>query len=418
MTGTSGEALFEVQIGDHQFRPTRLEQFLNWAQREQQNWQWLREVPDEALSNSARHNILQQYDAIVSFAQTLVTNGLSGHNPQASLNTHYSGSPAPLIHSTSETGQAIMAIREAFGPNLAATAYGISVAQIVPNWWNSNHVRAAFLVANPSAIAKDKIRAATRADYARWKNEAETLLAKHDALLVEKEAMVEKLRGRADRLVVSTFWRTARRNIQLRGKVRSDADAAILDINNVKKAYSEDMKLRASVQYWDEKKGTHEKNRNKAFWHLVYFAAFGVLLGMALFGVAISFMLEASGVDVFAFMTIEPSKGKNIALSTYVVVTAALGTALTALFWTARILVRHYLTERRLEGDAAERRVMTQTYLALLNEGAVKEEDRLVILNTLFRPSPDNPNSDDSAGDVALPALLAKLMDQRIPTRP
>jgi hypothetical protein len=73
------------------------------------------------------------------------------------------------------------------------------------------------------------------------------------------------------------------------------------------------------------------------------------------------------------------------------------------------------LTERKLQADAEERRVMTQTYLALVKQGAAGEEDRLIILNALFRPTSDRSGADDSGSDIALPALLAKLMDQRMP---
>lgn len=414
MSDDNTEALFEIQIGDHFFAPTAESQFVEWAEREQAKWQWLAEVPETALRVDVRDNVLHQYMAIVEYARQVAGEGHESHDPQSVLDGHYLGTPAPLIHSSSEVGRAILSIREALGPDLAALAYGIAVGEIGPQWWNPQHARAIFLMANPSLIDRDAIRAATKADYARWQSEGTALLAKHDALISEKESLISALSGEADKLAVRAYWRAARRSVELRKSLRDDADAAIAEINKVKKAYAEDMKLKASVQYWNEKKDGHTTNRRAAFGSLRNFAIVGGLIGLAVFWFAIIFMLEASGVNVLGWMEINPPKGRAVALSTYVVVTAALGTVLTVLFWTARVLLRQYLTERRLEGDADERRVMTQTYLALISEGAAEDEDRLIILNALFRPSPDQPSGgDDSGADIALPALLAKLMDQR-----
>lgn len=414
MSENKNSALFEIHIGDQVFRPTKLAQFVNWTTRERDKWQWLAEASLEYFPENVRGSVLPQYDSLVEYAKMVANQGHEAYDPQGAIDGHYVGNPPSLIHSTSEVGRAIMSIREAFGFDLAALAYGIGVNQIGIQWWNPIHVRALFLMANPSMVDRTAIRSASRADYARWQNEAAALLTKHDTLLTEKEQMVADLSKDADKLAVRIYWRTARRSVQLRKALRQEGDETIADINNVKKAYVEDMKLKASVQYWSEKKQGHANNRRDAFGHLRNFGIAGVVVGFVVFWFAITFMLEASGVNVLDWMVIKPTDGRAIALSTYVVATAALGTVLTVIFWTARILVRQYLTERRLEGDADERRVMTQTYLALISEGAAEDEDRLVILNALFRPSPDQPSGgDDSGADIALPALLAKLMDQR-----
>ena len=173
------------------------------------------------------------------------------------------------------------------------------------------------------------------------------------------------------------------------------------------------MRLKASVAYWGDKKKLHSDARADAVGQLVWLAVLGGLGATLVFIVAMMFMLEASGIDATGWFDLTPPAGRTVALSAYVVVTGAVGTVLTALFWAARILVRNYMTERRLEGDAEERRTMTQTYLALVDQGAASEDERLIILNALFRPSPDQPTGDEAGSDVALPAILAKLMDQR-----
>lgn len=57
---------------------------------------------------------------------------------------------------------------------------------------------------------------------------------------------------------------------------------------------------------------------------------------------------------------------------------------------------------------------MTLTYLALVKDGHAEEMDRIVILNALFRPSPE-PNSRDEASnaEIGLPAVVARLLDHK-----
>ncbi|OWQ98242.1 hypothetical protein CDQ91_06920 [Sphingopyxis witflariensis] len=351
---------------------------------------------------------------IQAFAEQFsAADGQTGEVPNDVLKAQYEGNPPSLIHSTSESGQAILAIRTALGVEVAAVAYGMLIGHIGPVWTSPLHVRALFLVSNPSMIGKDAIRQASRVEYTRWQNQADALLDKHGDLVDLEEETIAGLTKRADQTAVQAFWRIARRHVKLRRSLRTEADTSITGINNVKKAFAEDMKLKASVQYWAEKKGTHSTNRGTAVRHLAIFSGIAGVVALLVFWFSITFMLEASGVNVWDWMVIKPEKGRAIAVSTYLIITGAVGTVLTVIFWTARVLLRNYLTERRLEGDAEERRIMTQTYLALISEGAADNEDRLIILNALFRPSPDQPTGDDGGGEVALPALIAKLLDQR-----
>jgi hypothetical protein len=54
--------------------------------------------------------------------------------------------------------------------------------------------------------------------------------------------------------------------------------------------------------------------------------------------------------------------------------------------WVVRILVRLLLSNIHLLTDARERVTMVQTYLALLRRGKIKDDERMFILQTLFRP--------------------------------
>jgi hypothetical protein len=72
-----------------------------------------------------------------------------------------------------------------------------------------------------------------------------------------------------------------------------------------------------------------------------------------------------------------------------------------AAFWLLRAVSRLFVQQTQRMGDAFERNTMVKTYLALLTEPNHKVEaaERLVILQALFRPGPDDPpDSEGSAG--------------------
>ena len=64
--------------------------------------------------------------------------------------------------------------------------------------------------------------------------------------------------------------------------------------------------------------------------------------------------------------------------------------------WVIRILVRLLLSNIHLLTDARERVTMVQTYLALLRRGKIKDDERMFILQTLFRPTPTGIVKDDA----------------------
>ena len=99
-------------------------------------------------------------------------------------------------------------------------------------------------------------------------------------------------------------------------------------------------------------------------------------------------------------------------LALYVVISGGLLLLSTMLFWVGRLLTKLYLSEHHLRNDAEERAVMTTTYLALSTEGAAAEADRHIVLNALFRATPDGIVKDDGPSDPSLQGVLAKLMSR------
>ena len=72
-------------------------------------------------------------------------------------------------------------------------------------------------------------------------------------------------------------------------------------------------------------------------------------------------------------------------------------TVTTFAVWIGRLITRIYLSEKHLRMDAEERAIMTQTYLALSNDDTTTDNDRAIILASLFRPTEDGIVKDDAA---------------------
>jgi hypothetical protein len=410
------QSLIEIDLGDnggvHRFRTLR--QFHDWTGREWGRWEWLTALPDGgAIANLPTH-VSSQLETIESWAEQLTVTSLEqGESPQNILKGHYAGDHPSLIHSASELGRSILAIRRHLGPEKAALAFAIQVGSVGFDPRNVAHVQVLTILANPSLIEPAARRSASRERLAETLSYGEELAGRQAALLQDSELQWAAFRKRAREVGLRLVRRAANTNRRSRGQLTSAVNDALASMASTEAAYNEQMKLQAAVSYWEEKQKSHAANQSATFGHLWKFGAVAGATALICFYLAVVFMLEMSGADATRFIGGRGPTDPPLPTATYLVVTAAVGTILTGLFWVARVLLRIYLTERRLNGDAEERRVMTKTYLALIKDGAIGEEDRLVILNALFRSSEGGVVADDGGTEIALPALIAKLMDQR-----
>lgn len=151
--------------------------------------------------------------------------------------------------------------------------------------------------------------------------------------------------------------------------------------NNLRKTYDDELAVRAPVLYWRVKAKTH-------FWMAWAFAitsivAAGLFLWV-LIDEIIAMMKMPAGVQ-------DPEKWHPEYWRMAVVVASGLFGV-----WVIRILVRLLLSNIHLQTDARERVTMVQTYLALARRGKFKDEERLYILQSLFRPTPTGIVRDDA----------------------
>lgn len=170
-------------------------------------------------------------------------------------------------------------------------------------------------------------------------------------------------------------------------KAQDDALAAHqARMQTLEQVFREKMSLRAPVEYWEGRQKTHQKGTK-----IMGALSFGA---MALLAIAIG--LVASWV----LQNLTPDGKPEVWRVSVLVLIGVLGV------WATRLLVRMFLSNIHLSTDAAERVVMVKTYLSLLEDDKVlSDEDRKLVLQSLFRPASDGIVKDEGLPHPALDVL-------------
>lgn len=164
------------------------------------------------------------------------------------------------------------------------------------------------------------------------------------------------------------------------------------DLENLTKTYDDKLALQASVRYWGIQ---HQSHAIKA-------RQFAIALAISTVAIlAVIILYSIFGLD---------KPFKEIPVSR--LLTAA---AITTFgIWIIKILANIFMSHLHLATDAQERRTMIHTYLALTRKGqGPREEDRQLILQTLFRPS-----TTDMIKNEQGPTQLVDLINRLSPRSP
>ena len=174
---------------------------------------------------------------------------------------------------------------------------------------------------------------------------------------------------------------------EFKKKFKDELANAKTDLENLTKTYDDKLALHAAVKYWGIQK---DSNRNKAI-------GFGIVMIVMIIAVVTTLMVF---VDNHLNTTI-----KDVALNKLITVAAIT----TFGIWLIKVAANIFMSHLHLATDAQERRTMIHTYLALTRKGqGPKEEDRQLILQTLFRPSTTDMVKNDQ-GPTQLVDLINRL---------
>lgn len=216
---------------------------------------------------------------------------------------------------------------------------------------------------------------------------------------LSSQASADLVEHRANATEVVTD--TGRRTDDLLGRIHRQASEAIESIKAAEASYRTQMQLRAPVEYWEAKATTHRTAIELSRKNIILFTILGGgILLVALVALALLAGGSAGG------------KAGGDAAAIYLKFAAVGAIATTIIFWTGRVLLRIYLSDRHLLTDAEERIAMIKTYLALSNEDKVEVAERALVLAPIFRSAADGIVKDEGP-DASLAGIIAKAIDIR-----
>lgn len=301
-----------------------------------------------------------------------------------------------LLHHTSDEAERLRAIAHLSNPGLAAFAYSMHRGRVnFRQGLSGEQFTALIQFAAPALIPPENLAARLRAERANTREHLRSEVAKLVEAERSRQVQWEELvagtvtKGRTLTLKHLAKWKK-REKLQ-----RAVERQAIQDLSDVKATYTEHMKLKAPVEYWQDKSIRHAAAEEKSIERLKWYFPLAVIGFAAAFGATSLILLGNASVKV-------PTP-------VYFILSAGLGSLGALAFWIGRLLTRLYLSEHHLRKDAEERAVMTSTYLALTLEQAASDQERQIILSALFRSSADGIVKDDGPGDVNLAGLLARI---------
>lgn len=146
----------------------------------------------------------------------------------------------------------------------------------------------------------------------------------------------------------------------------------------LKSVYDTELGLRAPTTYWTDRAKSH---RNQSIY-------FGTAFSVAL----IAFFLVFAGSGLSYLQGVPENKSAVLAVLPILI-------PVFAGIWVLRILGRLLSENLLLMRDARERETLVKTFLALMKDestgkSVVKDEDRILILHSLFRPASINAADD------------------------
>ena len=153
------------------------------------------------------------------------------------------------------------------------------------------------------------------------------------------------------------------------------------NISNLEKLYRENLMLKAPAEYWDEISKEYNIKAKKSLYIAIGISVVTIFILVVL----IVFIPETTNASHW-FDTI-----KNTAILTVIT---------SVLIYGLRVAVKLTMSSYHLARDARERKQLTYFYLSLINEKAVTEKERELIITSLFSRSDTGLLKGDSSPEM------------------
>lgn len=391
-------AIFSLELGANggTFAPLSIDELHKWINKEMGFWNWVSNTQSGSHRDAVWQAYLQLANAsnLVNEAAQYQTSNPSAFSERienakrhlfAAFLTH------KLPHSSSRLAKRVEALRNTHPMRALAYLYTQLAnpnnyqfgATDFDSW--CGFIQGISERTKITEIPKSTLRSATES--------VDELRAKVETLLSDKNQELNELHHTYGELTQalatkdtdrSESWRQFTDQAKdIHAKIVTDHEEKMSEIEAV---FREKMALRGPVDYWYRRQSHHER----------YSRVFGL----------ISFLMITIGGGVLALWTsnVFGNVPDNAAPKAWQV--ASLVVVAVFLTWAIRLIIRLFLSHSHLRTDAAERVVMTQTYLALLEEAKLSEDkDRSLVLGALFRPASDGMVKDETIPHPLLDAL-------------
>ncbi|QLE85416.1 hypothetical protein FLM48_10200 [Shewanella sp. Scap07] len=224
-----------------------------------------------------------------------------------------------------------------------------------------------------------------------------------DVWLKNEQASLETLKDEKTKKYQLDFSNSIKKIIKAKRaitrRVDTDVQSSLDRLEQAEITYKSKIELSASVAYWETKKVTHKTELKTWLIALILFSLSTVIFP-PLLGYLVAGWTQELFTDKLLFGAINP-----LALTTTVIL-------LSLCTYAIRFSSRQYSSAKHLMLEAVERKTMISTYLALMNEDKLKEqEDRKIALDTLFRPSSTGIVADNAA--IMPTDAVIKVLDKR-----
>ena len=395
------EPLFTLDLQDNGglFAPTSAADALTWMHREQQFWAWLQNRNGGGNHDQGLRQALSQLNQAMSEAQQAVQHkdvrpqNYQGHVTSLNNLVQDVFARRRLPHSSTPLAQRIDAYRQSAGEQAASFFAAVFIPPQQGHHFEPRDL-AGWRGLTAGLIERDGLLSAPAKGRKQAAEQSfEQLRVKAEALLGEKSTAYDALHRDYAALVESVNAAAVEQKdhfAAVQTERASSFDALVAkheqEMETLRNKYDEAMALRAPVQYWNSKRKTHR------CWSIV----FGVLSFAGIAGAAGGLAWLVQDLLRVATPNAQPEAWRFAML------------VLMGVFavWGVRLVVRMFLSHLHLATDAAERVVMTSTYLSLLDGGHLaSSEDRQLILQALFRPA-----SDGIVKDEGVPFSLAEVL--------
>jgi hypothetical protein len=391
------QPILEIDLGENGDRLSfkTFEGLRRWNNNERSHWVWMREAgrPMTDWAVSSQDEFYNQIEQFASQWQRVVQNPQEVNNVFGSIRNifdQYIFKKRRLIFSTNPAASFIQALREKRGDRVAAGAYaGILSAQINTGGQTQSDFFEGIVEAFLFKREVDWTAKANQQAFNRLKGKYDEEIARQDARFQQLEEKNRLLNEAFDAALKEKTESLVRLHEGQTADYAKLTEKHVQNLAAIEKAYDQKLALQKPVKYW----------QTKERYHSIRSIVYGIVA-------LVSGILAAGGLGFLAYDYLgklsdtENPKHWQIGL---LVVGAFFAV------WLVRVFVRLFFSNVHLATDAAERRMMILTYLAMSREGAqFGAEDKKLIIQHIFRAASDGLVKDDAA-----PPTLFELLSRK-----